>query len=515
MAIEFKITGAPGAGKTERLRSGVERYVERGEYDPDEIVLTSFTRAAAAVLRGRIEVPHENVATLHSLARRTIGGSPPIAEVGALAKQWNESGIPAQWRVGKPVASEEDGLAVVDESGDVLAEYSLARSKMLPASHPVWTRLRGFGERWEAFKRETGSVDFTDMISLALTETDACYGEPPVIIVDEAQDLVPLQWALVRRWAAHWTVERFIVAGDPAQVLYGFAGARPDEFLGGEGSREMLPRSHRLPRAIATYAERLLRLHSGGLTDGREYQPREEEGTVRRLGATWRDPDVIVAQAAAIAAEGRTVAILATCSYMLEPTVRELRDRGLLFHNPYRSNGRWNPLGAPREGTVRTLDRVRAFTEARDPHLWLPLLRASAYAQRGGKKHAEAEPLTWREWATGECIAAVEAGDLRWLQANAMKETQSALGYAAALLRRGPLDADTEPRIVIGTGHSIKGGECDVTFLLPDVSQAGAAEMAAGPTGRDAAVRLAYVMATRARDTLVICAPSGRDALEV
>ena len=137
MADEYRIVGPPGAGKTTTIRSRVERWVKDDEYAAEDIVLTSFSRAAAAELAGGVPVPRENVATLHSLARRALGQQ-PIAEVGALAKQWDESGVPPAWRIGgQATADIDDGLAPL-EGGGMLSTYALYRSKMLPAEHPLY-----------------------------------------------------------------------------------------------------------------------------------------------------------------------------------------------------------------------------------------------------------------------------------------------------------------------------------------------------------------------------------------
>jgi hypothetical protein len=277
----------------------------------------------------------------------------------------------------------------------------------------------------------------------------------------------------------------------------------------------MLPASHRLPRSIAAAAERYLSRHSGTMMDGRAYTSRDEEGLVRRDAASWRYPEAVVTAAAEAAQDGRSSLILAQCAYMLEPAVRTLRERGLAFHNPYRrSNGRWNPLGMKREGAHRTVDRVAAYVEARDPALWLPLLRAEVYHTRGSKKIVEAEPVTWREWVRPDLVAALEVGDLRTLQQYAMAPAVRPLEYAVAIMRRhGPDALDQEPLIAIGTGHSVKGAESSQVFVFPDVSMAGAEEMYGSQAGRDAATRLGYVMMTRARDELVICSPAGKDDL--
>lgn len=494
--------------------------MERGEYAPEDIVLTSFTRSAAAVLKGRIEVPRDNVATLHSLARRIVGPDIPIAEVGTLAKEWNESGVPPGWRIGSDIGLvDDDGLAPMAEATSMLSEWSLARSKMLPSGHPTWDRLKGFGAAWDDFKRNTDSIDFTDMIELAFWDAGPLPGNKPVLMVDEAQDLVPLQWQLVRHWATYDTLKDFIVLGDPAQAVYSFAGARPEEMLSEmpEERVRRLGQSHRMPRAIHEFAERYLSNHSGVMMQGREYLPKDEDGSVRRLPATFRVPDLVVTEAERAAAEGRSTLILATCSYMLEPTINLLRQRGLPFSNPYRrSNGRWNPLGARRQGSSRTVDRLAAFSEQRDPHLWLPMLRAEVYMTRGAKKHLEEDPLTWREWMKPEERDAAEAGDVDWLLGHAMKDVAKPLEYASKIIKRhGAQAVEGEPLIMIGTGHSVKGGEADNVILFPDLSQAGGREVMGGPAGRDASIRLGYVMATRAKQDLVICSPGGRDALQL
>ena len=64
----------------------------------------------------------------------------------------------------------------------------------------------------------------------------------------------------------------------------------------------------------------------------------------------------------------------------------------------------------------------------------------------------------------------------------------------------------SQPKVIVGTIHSVKGGEADVVFLFPDLSP-GAARMYETQDGRDSATRLFYVGATRARETLVICSP--------
>jgi superfamily I DNA/RNA helicase len=68
----------------------------------------------------------------------------------------------------------------------------------------------------------------------------------------------------------------------------------------------------------------------------------------------------------------------------------------------------------------------------------------------------------------------------------------------------GPQALLDRPQVIVGTIHSVKGGEADVVILFPDLSQAGdAAYQRYGPP-RDAVIRMFYVGMTRARESLFL-----------
>jgi superfamily I DNA/RNA helicase len=72
-------------------------------------------------------------------------------------------------------------------------------------------------------------------------------------------------------------------------------------------------------------------------------------------------------------------------------------------------------------------------------------------------------------------------------------------------LRTGPKALNAVPKAIVGTIHSVKGGEADVVFLFPDLSPAAdIAYQRYGPE-RDSVIRLFYVGMTRARKALYVC----------
>ena len=72
-------------------------------------------------------------------------------------------------------------------------------------------------------------------------------------------------------------------------------------------------------------------------------------------------------------------------------------------------------------------------------------------------------------------------------------------------LAGGTAALEESPRVIVGTIHSVKGGQADVVFLFPDLSPAGDAAYQRHGAQRDSVIRLFYVGMTRARHTLYVC----------
>ena len=78
---------------------------------------------------------------------------------------------------------------------------------------------------WWDWKKTNSLYEHDDYVHLAID-----VGAPapaPVIIIDEFQDLSPLQNRLFRAWLDDPLVKRIYVAGDPNQAIYDFRGANP------------------------------------------------------------------------------------------------------------------------------------------------------------------------------------------------------------------------------------------------------------------------------------------------
>jgi DNA helicase-2/ATP-dependent DNA helicase PcrA len=532
---EYRIFGPPGCGKTTSITRQIRRAVDR--YGADAVLVTSFSRGAAAELAGRdLPIPSDRVGTLHSHCWHALSG-PEIAESNV--DEWNRDNPQmaitpkkTQGKLDGEEGEEDDDSGLAKDGDTLLQQLSRFRGMQLPTIG--WSaNLIAFSRRWTEYKRANGLMDFTDLIDTCYRDVFSAPKSPSVIFADEAQDLNKMQLALIRKWGER--AEYFIVAGDGDQTIYTFTGAEPEAILHPEIPEDhkiILKQSYRVPRAVHQLAERTIRQVT--VRQEKVYLPRPEDGLVSRLTAGGLNSTEygILKTAEEHIANGQTVMFLASCSYMLKPLIQVLRSHGIPFHNPYRrTNGFWNPLRLGRPGSTpsRVLALLVGHPSAGDLHrpwtqgdvaLWAEWLTSQGVLRRGAKKalrqanaerEADVEYLD-RLFEPGALESLMEAwegdrcGLLTWwrrhLTADGVKRTEFPVQIAS---RYGALGLLNPPQAAVGTIHSVKGGEADVVYLFPDLSRAGDAQYQRMGPPRDSVVRLFYVGITRARRTLYLC----------
>ena len=537
VTAEYRIFGPPGTGKTRNLARQVQRALNR--FKESSVLVTSFSRAAAAELAGRdLPLDRHQIGTLHSHCFHALG-KPVIAEVHV--EDWNR----ANPHLALTAVSRRKKLEGENSTGDeearqndgdhLLQELNRCRGMMLePESWPA--AVRGFEARWNRYKVANRLLDFCDLIETALHDVDIAPQNPAVVVVDEAQDLNRMQATLIRKWGEH--ANYFILAGDDDQTIYGWAGASLDAILEPDipdDHKVFLKQSERVPRAVHSVAERFIRQVSR--RQQKAYLPRPVDGRVERLSRDgYRRPEyAILATAMEHLERGKKIMFLASCSYMLHPIVAVLRKHAIPFHNPYRkSNGFWNPLrvGSRRSAANRILSlRVAdpcAWTHG-DLLLWTEWLRDGVL--RVGAREVLAT-LTAKDRVMLETLQATfQPGALESLQASQSHGPSALLDWWRKRLAadfhkrvqfpadvadlRGPDSLMNTPSVVVGTIHSVKGGQADVVYLFPDLSQAGDAQYRREGPPRDSVIRLLYVGLTRAREIVYICQPETAVAVRI
>ena len=530
--LEYRCFGPPGTGKTTWLSRQIANAAKK--YGSDAIMVASFTRAAAHELVGRnLPIEPSHVGTLHAFAYRALD-RPEIAESPKWLKAWNERHDVYQLS-GQGVTI-DDPHGLTKESGATLGDqllraYNCVRSKILSRRDwgPEGFEIAHFAECWDKFKKEHGLMDFCDMIGHAYLERDLPF-DVRIGFFDEVQDFAPLELALVRKWGR--SMEQIVLAGDDDQAIYGFKGASPDAFLEPpipEDRCIFLKKSWRLPLVIKERAEAIL----PGLSKRQEkvFENREGEGLCKELDFRLNAAQELHREIRAALDRKKTVMVLATCAYMLRPLIRILRIEGELYHNPFRSSaGEWNPLKtAPR----RILNFLRGSKEVYGENTlpqtwgsawdWIELLDAKrAELKRGTKstvKHAAKDPdleekiISKEEWE--KVIGIDPPMDINWLAQNMLKSRRESFSYVFQVCRKfGVKRLLDKPSLIVGTIHSVKGGEADVVFLAPDFSYAatrGALDEFDGESAEDSKIRTMYVGMTRAREELYLLAPEKPD----
>jgi DNA helicase-2/ATP-dependent DNA helicase PcrA len=498
----------------------------------------SFTKTAAQEIGSRIGNVHAS--TLHSHCWQGLE-RPPIAEVHVASNKTNiDNFVP--WNQAHPnFALSRDVIDLdsdIGEPGDGAGDELLAkamrwRSALIPREHWPDHAARVFADKWDDWKEQHGLFDFTDLIEYAEQELAVAPGAPNVILTDECQDFTPAQLRLIRRWgeAADW----FFEAGDDDQTLYSWAGCDPQAFINPPLPAEqmiVLEQSYRVPRAVHERAERWIKQVS--VRQEKVYRPRDADGRVLRSPATWREPYVLAPKIQALLDEGQSVMLLASCGYMLQPTLKMLREHAIPFANPWRIKaGNWNPMrsgagtGAAERIAYFLLNDENYYGEK--ARLWSPKelfawsnpLKAEGVFIHGAKtaieKHKkESQLVTWEQlaqWFTEDALNHIWDADLDWYMRSILATKRRAFEFPLAVLRKRGLSALLEkPRLYVGSIHSFKGAEADNVILFPDLSLRGYNE---GWTGKhkDEIRRAFYVAATRARDTLVIAHPVGHTAV--
>ena len=118
------------------------------------------------------------------------------------------------------------------------------------------------------------------------------------------------------------------------------------------------------------------------------------------MGTTYKQPNPLLRIIEKEVSEGRSVMILGSCKYVVDPTMKMLKREGIPYHNPYRSDkADWNPLRRGRK-QVMGIDRILSFIkpskdvwgdgttewDTEDLKRWMTILKSDGVLAHGVKK---------------------------------------------------------------------------------------------------------------------------------
>jgi superfamily I DNA/RNA helicase len=281
-----QVTGGPGTGKTvlalHRAAHLATRDAARHPGDPRHaILLTTFNRLLAQTLSGQLDrlLPDPDlrrrveVVTIDSLARGVVyehtGAAPEAIGRDALGERWRE----AAWAEGVPYS----GRFLADEWEQVILAQNITRLPdyircersgrvlHLAPEHRahVWETI----QRYAAALRVCGEWSYPQIALEAarlMAESGPRFRH---VIVDEAQDLHPAQWRLLRAAVPEGPDDLFIV-GDPHQRIYDNRVSLASLGINVRGRSHRLRISYRVSQEILDWAMPVLGRHTAiGMDD--------------------------------------------------------------------------------------------------------------------------------------------------------------------------------------------------------------------------------------------------------
>lgn len=506
-----------GTGKTRAITHRIAYGVASGVYPPGRVMALTFTARAASELRGRLRAlgtDGVSARTFHASALaqlnffwpQVIGGTMPrLLDSKARLLAHAADSI----RVKLDTATLRDAAAEIEwrkTSRLTIAEYA-ARDRPLPPSldRDRMVELQG---AYEKLKDERRQIDFEDVLLAAAGMIEA---EPRVaqqvreqyrfFVVDEYQDVSPLQHDLLRLWLGPRT--DVCVVGDVSQTIYTFAGASPDYLLGFPSEFEeavvlRLEHNYRSTPAIVTTANRLMRGRPGALDLVSAAGAEGPEPTISQYSS---DAEEAAAVAGAIAGEiaagaaPESIAVLYRINAQAQAIESALAEAGVAYQV---------------RGATRFFDR-REVKEA------LMLLRgATVGAVQGTLVRAVGDVLGSIGWSS---VAPDAAGAVRerWETLNAIMilADEAPVGttlrqFVDELFERQ--SAQHEPAmsaVTLATIHSAKGLEWDSVHLIGLSEGLLPITYAREPQQVEEERRLLYVGITRAKRRLALSWAAG------
>jgi DNA helicase-2/ATP-dependent DNA helicase PcrA len=512
-----RVLAGAGTGKTRAITHRIAHGVASGVYAPTEVLAVTFTTRAAGEMRGRLRALGAGpvqARTFHSAALRQLrffwprvhGTELPTlveSKIGLLATAARRQRLSADQALLRDLASEIEWAKVSNVHPDDYAQLATRRGRSV-AGHDAETVARVFAA-YEETKRAQGRMDMEDVLLLTaglLADDERVAAQVrrqyKWFVVDEFQDVSPLQFALLDLWLGGRN--ELCVVGDPAQTIYSFAGANaaylrdfPQKFPGTTSIE--LVRNYRSSPEVVAAANTLL---AGTASRGVELRAQRPSGPA----VTYTGHPDEVAEAQAVAAstarlrdQGRAlgeVAVLFRINAQSESFEEALASRGI----PYvvRGAGRFFDRPEVREAVTRLRGAARSG-EGEDV---VETVRATLSGMGWTPEAPTARGQTRDRWESWQALVDQAAEFAREPGAD-MNAFVDELDRRAA-----EQHAPVAEGVTLATFHAAKGLEWDTVFLCGLQDGTLPITYAESPPAIEEERRLLYVGMTRARVDLAL-----------
>ena len=232
------VLAGPGSGKTLTIVNRVKYLIEGYKVRPEEILVVTFTRFAAAEMRSRLcslmgkERLPVTIGTFHGIYYGILRWTYRIGQKNLLSD--NE-----KYQILRQVIRHQK-LEIFDEGDflkDIAFEIGKIKNQRIRPEEFISEKceaavFRQIYREYEEQRKRRRKIDFDDMLVLCfqlfLSRPDVLRGWQKkfrYILIDEFQDINAVQYAVLRILAL--PENNLFVVGDDDQSIYAFRGARP------------------------------------------------------------------------------------------------------------------------------------------------------------------------------------------------------------------------------------------------------------------------------------------------
>lgn len=492
------VIAAAGSGKTRVLTRRIAYRVLSGTAEARHTLALTFTREAAGELRRRLR--------RSGLREPVEAGTFHAVALGVLRQRWADADRRAPTIVNDPdrlLGEVADGVpldtlraehAWLAARGGAAGGYVAAARAAGRRTGTGHERVAAALERYEQLKRTRGVIDLDDLLPMLTAEIERDPEFAAVVrwrfrhlLVDEAQDLNPAQYRLLR--AVLGVSRDLFLVGDPTQAIYGFNGsdatylADVDRHLPGVEVIH-LPANHRCTPQVVTAGMHALRV-TGQPADA--VSARDDGASVEFVvAADEHDEAAKVAELLRRVDRGLVrnghVAVLARTHQQLTILRKAVERAGVRTRRDALAPG--TPLAA----AVRTAAVLRSAAQ----------LRAWAHDQIELPPPAPGLPSS----AAADAERRVAAAVLDFLRDQPLGDGASFRGWVAST--RPFAEAGDDEGVELLTFHGAKGREWHTVFVTGVETGLVPHRSATTVDGRAEEARLLHVAFTRASDRLVV-----------
>lgn len=243
-AVEFlsgpmQVLAGPGSGKTFVITQRIRRLIMECGIEPSRILVITFTRAAAGEMQQRFQklVKKTNsfvsFGTFHAVFYSILKQSGQYRRFTLIPETQKRNLLAQILQIPMtPLLSENEKISGLVR---LISQIKNNGERFDGLSEELFSKeeLKAVYKDYNGYLAEFYKMDFDDMGLLCLKlfwENPALLKEwqkrYSYILVDEFQDINPLQYRIIRMLAQ--PENNLFIVGDDDQSIYGFRGARPD-----------------------------------------------------------------------------------------------------------------------------------------------------------------------------------------------------------------------------------------------------------------------------------------------